>query len=492
MGNAFDSPDSVQLKGKVKGVTRLSRRAKVGFGLAAAIALGIILFSVLSIDDDGNGSQSTGKGDQTQDQKEADTAKPVVVPAAPNFEHIGDGQAALAAQAATAAQPAGQAPPTSAGASSTVQGGQNLGPGYNVGPNGEVPKLTDKALPAGTPQLTNRSGAVGVAGQPGGQAGGGQQSPQEALAAQRKQEEAQRKHEMDERKKEAARAPLDTQSEGQAAGVAGSAVQAALAGQQEALLKAAQQLGQNGLGLPAMGTGGMQQQDDPNKQQRKEQFLKTAGDAAAKTYLAEGLQLPLSPYEIKAGWAIPVELQCGINSDLPGQFCGRVTENVYDSATGKHLLIPQYTSFTGTYDSQIAYGQERILGVINRLIFPDGSSINLGGMPANDKAGNAGLDADVNNHYAKVFGGAAFMATFSAAVSLTQKQSTAINGVQTNSQVISQSLGQQLGQTGSAFIQRGMNVQPTLSRPIGYRFNISLTKDIVFPGPYKRRDARPN
>jgi type IV secretion system protein VirB10 len=246
------------------------------------------------------------------------------------------------------------------------------------------------------------------------------------------------------------------------------------------------------MGIPAMGGAGGQQQDDQNKQQRKEQFLKSASESVAKTYLTEGVQLPLSPYEIKAGWAIPAELQGGINSDLPGQFNCRVTENVYDTATGKYLLIPQHTTCIGTYDSQIAYGQERILAVITRLIFPDGTSLNLGGMPGADKAGNAGFDADVNNHYAKVFGSAAFMATFSAAVSLTQKQNTNINGQQTNSQIITQSLGQQLGQTGSAFIQRGMNVQPTLSRPRGYRFNIMTTKDIVFPGPYKRRDARAN
>lgn len=483
MGSAFDSPDSVQLKGKVKGVTRLSRRAKMMIMTVIFVAASFILFSILSIDDDASAPVASA-ADGEQEQKDAGASKPVAIPAVPNFEHIGDGQASLAAPAA--APPGDQVPPLSGGAASTVQGGQNLGPAYSVTPNGEVPKLTEKALPPGTPGLSPRGNATGQP-QLGAQLSGPMPKSQKEL------DDEQRKRERDERKKEAARAPLETQGlTGAVTGQGGTL--AALAAQQDALLKAAQQAGLQAGGNTALGMsamGGMAQQDDQNKQQRKEQFLKTATETGDKVYLAEGVQLALSPYEIKAGWAIPAELQTGVNSDIPGQFTARVTENVFDTATGRYLLIPQYTMIKGTYDSQIAYGQTRILAVGTRLIFPDGSSISLGGMPGADRAGNAGFDADVNNHYAKVFGSAAFMATFSAAVSLTQKQNTAVNGQQTNSQVIAQSLGQQLGQTGSAFIQRGMNVQPTLSRNPGYKFNINVTKDIVFPGPWKRRDARP-
>jgi type IV secretion system protein VirB10 len=353
-----------------------------------------------------------------------------------------------------------------------------------------MPGLTNKALPAGTPDLGARAGTAPNT------ANGQQTMPPQPTA--QELEKIQQKRELDERKRTAARAPMETQIGESGPGALGSsAAMSALATQQDALLKAAGQLGKQGGGIPAlglgmagMGAGGAAQQDDPNLQQRKEQFLKTAGDSGSKSYLPEGVEVPLSPFELKTGWAIPSQLQTGVNSDLPGQFVARVSENVCDSATGKHLLIPQNTVFSGTYDSQIAYGQERILAVATRMVFPDGSAINLGGMAAADRAGNAGFDADVNNHYAKVFGSAAFMATFSAAVSLTQKQSTGLNGQQSNSQVIAQSLGQQLGQTGSAFIQRGMNVQPTLTRKPGYRFNIMVTKDIVFPGAYKGRACR--
>jgi type IV secretion system protein VirB10 len=240
--------------------------------------------------------------------------------------------------------------------------------------------------------------------------------------------------------------------------------------------------GAQGGGAVVPGLG--QQQDDQNKQGRKEQFLRMS-DAASKTYLKKFKQAPISPFEIKAGWSIPSALECGLNSDLPGQTCARVTENVWDTATGRYLLIPQGTKVIGTYDSQIAYGQERILVVWNRLIFPDASSISLDGMPGEDKSGNAGFDADVNNHYGKVFGSALLMATFSSGIALSQKQSANANGTLSNSQTISQSVGQQLGQTGAAYIQKGMNIQPTLTRAPGYKFNIIVTRDILFQSAYR-------
>jgi type IV secretion system protein TrbI len=128
--------------------------------------------------------------------------------------------------------------------------------------------------------------------------------------------------------------------------------------------------------------------------------------------------------------------------------------------------------------------------VWNRLIFPDGSSLSIQGMPGEDKAGNAGFDADVNNHYAKVFGSALLMATFSAGISLSQKQSTNAYGTLSNAQTVTQAVGQQLGQTGEAYITKGMNIQPTLTRAPGYRFNIVATKDIVFPGAYVPHPTR--
>lgn len=501
MASAFDSPDTVQLKGKPTGVTRLSRKAKIGMTIVGFAVGGFILFSIMSMGSDDEAAPAHGGAPVAQ---EASGEKPPTVQAAkPNFDNVGDGQAAVAAEIAAAAESGTPTPALDAATARpaqiapTGQSGQNVGPSYSVGSastKGEVPKLAPAALVAGTNVSLGKPATPGeVRLARAGAAGPGDvqqyQSAEEREAIRIKKDVA-------DRKEIAVRSSLDAQGSSDMSASTpgglglGANPTAAIAAQAKALLSTMGQSPQV-QSMPAFGMGGgqAQQQDDPNKQGRKEQFLKS-NEASAKTYLKDGVQPALSPYEIKAGWAIPAALQCGINSDLPGQTCARVTENVFDSATGRHLLIPQNSRLVGTYDSQIAYGQERILVVWNRLIFPDGSSISLEGMPGSDKAGNAGFDADVNNHYAKVFGSAAFMATFSAAVSLTQKQNTSVNGSLTNSQTITQSLGQQLGQTGSAFIQRGMNVQPTLTRKPGYRFNVMVTRDILLPSAYRGRYAK--
>ncbi|MFC6523163.1 TrbI/VirB10 family protein [Undibacterium arcticum] len=229
----------------------------------------------------------------------------------------------------------------------------------------------------------------------------------------------------------------------------------------------------------------MQEQDDQNKQGRKEAFLREAEAKSGQYYLKEAKQAPVSKYEIKMGWKIPAFLIDGINSDLPGQVCAQVRENVYDTATGKYLLVPQGAKVCGSYDSQIAVGQNRILMVWNRIIFSDGSSLALDGMPGADQAGYAGFDAEVDNHYFKVFSAAAMLSIISAGVQLSQPQQASTNGVPNTNQTVAAALGQQLGQVSTSMIQRDLKIQPTLTQMPGYRFNIQITRDIVFKGPYK-------
>lgn len=485
MASAFDSPDTVQLKGKVTGVTKLSRKAKGMIMLVVGVVAMFILFSIASMEDDTAPKPAPAEGEQVEGAEKA----PEVVAAKPNFEDVGDGQAAIAAvekQNSLAGQQGNLGGITAA--ANGGQEGQNLSPGYNLGQGapgqaGAAPKLSPQALGAAPGARGTMAEHVNQPNTPAGAAAPPQQTPQqiEALRVAKAKADAHQK---------AISAPLEMGGgDGLSMGGMGTsaAMKAGLDAQSALLAAAAAQAGAagqggQGQGFPALGMGGAQQ-DDPNKQGRKEKFLKEK-EAPSKTALRGGVREPQSPYEVQAGWAIPAQLQCGVNSDVPGQTCARVSEDVYDSVTGEHLLIPRNSRLIGTYDSQIAYGQTRILAVWHLLKFPDGSSIDLEGMPGADKGGYAGFDADVNNHYGKVFGGAAAMAVFSASVSLTQKQPTNTNGVQTNSQVITQSLGQQLGQTGTAFIQRGMNVQPTLSRNPGYKFNVMVTRDITFPGPY--------
>lgn len=458
--NAFDSPDSVQLKGRVGGITRISKKVRA---LAALIVIGLLGYAMYMI----FGANDDSSTPVTQAETDAKQVEQTATPATPDFRGVGAGIIVPAAASA----PAGGTPAFAVGGAALA--------GAASGVSGR----------AGTPVVPILKGD-------GVQLGAGSteyKTPAELRAE-------QQKNALDDRRQQAIMSDLDAGGgTAGAEGLAGAAAAAAgnpatnpmLAALAQAASAAAAAEGGGGAGgiVPAIG-GGVGQQDDQNKQVQKAQFLATAG-SAAKTILPEVKLPPNSPYEIKAGWAIPAALECGLNSDLPGQTCARVTENVYDTATGRFLLVPQGSKLIGTYDSQVAYGQERILVVWNRLIFPDGSSISLDGMPGEDKGGYAGFDADVNNHYVKVLGSAVMMALFTAGIELSQKQSTNVNGVQTNSEVISQSVGQQLGQTGAAYIQKGMNIQPTLTRDPGYKFNVIATRDIIFPSAYRSHPAQP-
>ena len=228
----------------------------------------------------------------------------------------------------------------------------------------------------------------------------------------------------------------------------------------------------------AKGAGGAGGGDaDANNATGKISWLKTA--AAPSDYLASGRIPAVSPYELKAGAVIPGVMIGGINSDLPGQIIGQVRENVYDSATGQHLLIPQGAKLIGTYDSQVTRGQKRVLVAWNRVVYPDGSSINIEAMPGSDAAGFSGFNDKVDNHYTRVFGDAILMSLFSAGVQLSQPQSNSVQGGYDSQQIVAGALGQQLGQTGMQLTQQNLRIQPTLQIRPGYRFVVMVTKDMI-------------
>lgn len=462
MTHPFDLSDTIQMKGALTGVTRLSRKAKFLIFLVSFLVFGYVIISIVSMN---SGTDTTETQERAAVDPERNAKNLAFQLAKPPFAGIDDGQAGINMHTRT----------TSANAQA-----------------GSVDRSLDEAIDAqvnvsGAATQNSANPHTQVRLPPSSASAGGPdasqyQTPEEQAAAQERKEKA-------DREQNAIRSSLDfgmSDSSDALSRVEQTDTKASIS-QNQTGARAAAQEGEASPFIPAL----TQQQDDQNKQIRKEHFLRMS-DTTPKTYLKELKQPPISPFELKAGWAIPAALECGLNSDLPGQTCARVTENVYDTATGRYLLIPQGTKVIGTYDSQIAYGQQRILAIWNRLIFPDASSMSLDGMPGEDKAGNAGFDANVNNHYLKVFGSALLMATFSAGIELTQKQNATLNGMPTNSQMISQSLGQQLGQTGAAYIQRGMNIQPTLTRAPGYKFTIIVTRDMVFPSAYKPQSPSVN
>ena len=197
------------------------------------------------------------------------------------------------------------------------------------------------------------------------------------------------------------------------------------------------------------------------------------------------LAVPASPYEIQEGSLIPAILTAGIHSDLPGQTAALVRRNVYDSVSGKHLLIPQGARLVGHYDHRIAWGQNRILLAWKRLIFPDGRSLDLNEMPGADLAAMAGVRDKVDNHFVRTFGSALLLSAVSAGSQLSQPQESTFGGVASARQIAAAALGQELGRTAAEITRRNVEVEPTLEIRPGYMFNVEVTADLVLPGPYQ-------
>jgi type IV secretion system protein TrbI len=149
-------------------------------------------------------------------------------------------------------------------------------------------------------------------------------------------------------------------------------------------------------------------------QTRKEAFLTASRSQKAGDYLRSTRSAPLGSYEIKAGWEIPAVLEQSVNSDLPGELKALVMSNVYDTASGRFLLIPQGSRLIGRYDSRVAYGQDGVQVVWDRIIYPDASSVDINGMVGLDSHGNAGLRDKVDRHYKRLFGFAALTSIFTA------------------------------------------------------------------------------
>jgi type IV secretion system protein VirB10 len=222
--------------------------------------------------------------------------------------------------------------------------------------------------------------------------------------------------------------------------------------------------------------------DTDNRQDDKMDFASHVGKQADNPYLTASLIRPRDLNVIQASTQIPALFLTGVNSDLPGMLTAQVSQDVYDTPTGAHVLIPQGTRLIGEYDSRVTYGQERVLLVWTRLIFPNGSSIQLEGMPGVDMSGYAGVKDKVDNHWGKIIGAVLLSSSLSVAVAESQGNSvSAFN--QSTSQVAAQGAAQGINQAGEKIVQRALNVQPTLMIRPGQRVAVMVNKDIELP-PY--------
>jgi type IV secretory pathway VirB10-like protein len=203
------------------------------------------------------------------------------------------------------------------------------------------------------------------------------------------------------------------------------------------------------------------------------------GPADRRTTSPDRLETPISPYVVQAGAVIPAALITGIQSDLPGQIVGQVTQNVFDTPTGRHLLIPQGARLVGVYESRIAFGQRRVLLAWTRLILPDGKSLVIEKLPAGDLAGYAGLQDRVDRRWSGLFGMAALSTLLGVGAELGSSDdendivaALRSGGAQTFNQVGQQAVGQ------------GINVAPTLTIRPGAPLRVMVTRDLVLE-PYR-------
>lgn len=285
---------------------------------------------------------------------------------------------------------------------------------------------------------------------------------------------------------------------------------------------------------------------DANKQGAKKQFAQSKADP--DWYLAKTRDFGLTNYEVKTGAVIPGVLLTGMNSDLPGQVIGQIRQNVYDTATGQHLLLPQGTKIYGNYDSEVTYGQNRGLVVWQRLIFPDATTIDLGGMQGSDISGYSGFKDKVNNHYGRIFGSILLLSVFNALPELVKKDNNGggenrsadsnsssndsfevveisreqlvrnddgttrivvvreevivpvsssnmsssereVRAPVSNSGQFNERIQEQIAlnnsRVGERLTEKNLEIQPTIKIRPGYEFNIIVNKDIIFDGSYQ-------
>ena len=216
-----------------------------------------------------------------------------------------------------------------------------------------------------------------------------------------------------------------------------------------------------------------------NQQNQKEAFQKAG---TTETRNSGNLTLPASPYQVMAGTVIAGALVTGIKSDLPGDVIATVTEPVYDTATGRFLLIPQGSRILGKYNSQVSYGQSRVQVVWNRIILPDTSSLTLDNLIGTDPAGYAGLEDDVDWHWDRIFAGAVLTTLLGVGAELAAPENR-----QDGDRVIiagRDSLQDTVNQVGQEVTRRNLNIQPTLTSRPGLPVRIIVNRDLVLR-PYQ-------
>ncbi|NSY41911.1 TrbI/VirB10 family protein [Agrobacterium tumefaciens] len=230
-------------------------------------------------------------------------------------------------------------------------------------------------------------------------------------------------------------------------------------------------------GAPGLDLAGLAgQPGQQTAQDRQNAFLNAPVDR--RTTATDRVMAPASPFVLQAGAIIPAALITGIRSDLPGQIVAQVTENIYDSPTGRSLLVPQGTRVIGQYDNNVQFGQRRALLVWNRLIFPNGRSIVLERQPGADSQGFAGLEDGVDYHWWDIAKAAGFSTLLAVGTELAvSDEDRLVAAIRDGAQDTINDAGQQI-------IRRQLQVAPTLTIRPGFPVRVIVTRDLVLE-PYR-------
>lgn len=220
--------------------------------------------------------------------------------------------------------------------------------------------------------------------------------------------------------------------------------------------------------------GGATAETDPNGQKAKLAFLEKGPDG--KIYNEQAMQSPASPYQLMAGTIIAASLITGLNSDLPGTVIAQVTEHTYDTVTGQHLLFPQGSRLIGKYDSNISFGQNRVLVVWQRIIRPDGTSIVIDNLSGTNSAGYAGIADKVDYHTWQLLKGIGLATLLGVGTELSfgSNESDLV-------QAIRESTQENVNQAGQQIVQRNLDIQPTITVRSGWPIRVIVNKDIILP-----------
>ena len=225
--------------------------------------------------------------------------------------------------------------------------------------------------------------------------------------------------------------------------------------------------------------GGQPPPPDPNS-------LATYSGYRDRWKLNTHLEAPTTPYILRTGAVIPGLLLSAMESELPGTIIAQVSQDVYDTPTGEYLLIPQGSRLVGEYSNAIQYGQARIFVAWQRIIYPDGSALDIGAMPGADEQGEGGFRDKVDNHFLRIFGSAILMSAVTAATNWATNHNQAgfnSNGYSASS-ALSEAVGQQLGQATAHLLEKNLSIAPSLTIRSGFRFNILVVRDLTFQAPY--------